>query len=340
MDDRSRDASWQRALRSPRPTSNVKAIRAQPVAGSGSTAAITAGLWRARGGGRSWMRSPESTGGNPGPLLAQGARRARDRFAVGEYKAVQPPRRAAATAFTLASAARWRASRSRLEHSNLSMISAKARRGVPGRPRRARTLADPLLARLRPDVDRVRACGALRGRSSLRVRALLRVPSTASSSRRPRSCAGSSIRVRDGRSRACSSPRTSSTRFSTATWPASTSLAGAAAPDRRVHHHLGRPDGPLPRQGLRAGARDARSSSWTTTRPVGRLGAEPELTEVADRARPVKTVAIVQSCYIPWKGYFDLIGLADEFILYDDRSTRRTTGEQRTGSRLRRAPSG
>jgi hypothetical protein len=33
----------------------------------------------------------------------------------------------------------------------------------------------------------------------------------------------------------------------------------------------------------------------------------------------VKTVAIVQSCYIPWKGYFDLIGLADEFVLYDDR---------------------
>ena len=33
----------------------------------------------------------------------------------------------------------------------------------------------------------------------------------------------------------------------------------------------------------------------------------------------MKTVAIVQSCYIPWKGYFDLIGLADEFIVYDDR---------------------
>jgi hypothetical protein len=31
-----------------------------------------------------------------------------------------------------------------------------------------------------------------------------------------------------------------------------------------------------------------------------------------------KTVAIVQSNYIPWKGYFDLIGLSDEFILYDD----------------------
>jgi hypothetical protein len=39
---------------------------------------------------------------------------------------------------------------------------------------------------------------------------------------------------------------------------------------------------------------------------------------------PAKRVAIVQSCYIPWKGYFDLINLVDEFILYDDRQyTRR-----------------
>jgi hypothetical protein len=38
----------------------------------------------------------------------------------------------------------------------------------------------------------------------------------------------------------------------------------------------------------------------------------------------VKRVAIVQSNYIPWKGYFDLINLVDEFILYDDRQyTRR-----------------
>jgi hypothetical protein len=37
-----------------------------------------------------------------------------------------------------------------------------------------------------------------------------------------------------------------------------------------------------------------------------------------------KRVAIVQSCYIPWKGYFDLVNLVDEFILYDDRQyTRR-----------------
>ena len=31
-----------------------------------------------------------------------------------------------------------------------------------------------------------------------------------------------------------------------------------------------------------------------------------------------KSVAIVQSSYIPWKGYFDLINMVDEFILFDD----------------------
>jgi hypothetical protein len=33
----------------------------------------------------------------------------------------------------------------------------------------------------------------------------------------------------------------------------------------------------------------------------------------------MKTVVIVQSNYIPWKGYFDLMYEADEFILFDDR---------------------
>jgi hypothetical protein len=31
----------------------------------------------------------------------------------------------------------------------------------------------------------------------------------------------------------------------------------------------------------------------------------------------VKTVSIIQSNYIPWKGYFDIIGLSDEFIILD-----------------------
>ncbi len=38
----------------------------------------------------------------------------------------------------------------------------------------------------------------------------------------------------------------------------------------------------------------------------------------------VKRVAVVQSNYIPWKGYFDLIAAVDEFILFDDvQYTRR-----------------
>jgi len=38
----------------------------------------------------------------------------------------------------------------------------------------------------------------------------------------------------------------------------------------------------------------------------------------------MKRAAIVQSNYIPWKGYFDLINMVDEFILYDDvQYTRR-----------------
>jgi hypothetical protein len=37
-----------------------------------------------------------------------------------------------------------------------------------------------------------------------------------------------------------------------------------------------------------------------------------------------KKIAITQSNYIPWRGYFDMIGAVDEFILYDDMQyTRR-----------------
>lgn len=38
----------------------------------------------------------------------------------------------------------------------------------------------------------------------------------------------------------------------------------------------------------------------------------------------MKRIAIVQSNYIPWKGYFDMLAAVDEFILYDDMQyTRR-----------------
>lgn len=43
-----------------------------------------------------------------------------------------------------------------------------------------------------------------------------------------------------------------------------------------------------------------------------------------EREPSMKKVAILQSNYIPWKGYFDLIAAVDEFILYDDMQyTRR-----------------
>ena len=41
-------------------------------------------------------------------------------------------------------------------------------------------------------------------------------------------------------------------------------------------------------------------------------------------AKKGKRIAILQSNYIPWKGYFDLIAAVDEFILFDDvQYTRR-----------------
>jgi hypothetical protein len=41
-------------------------------------------------------------------------------------------------------------------------------------------------------------------------------------------------------------------------------------------------------------------------------------------AKAMKRVAILQSNYIPWKGYFDLIASVDEFIIYDEMQyTRR-----------------
>jgi hypothetical protein len=37
-----------------------------------------------------------------------------------------------------------------------------------------------------------------------------------------------------------------------------------------------------------------------------------------------KTIAILQSNYLPWKGYFDLMAAVDEFVIYDDvQYTRR-----------------
>ena len=42
------------------------------------------------------------------------------------------------------------------------------------------------------------------------------------------------------------------------------------------------------------------------------------------KKKTMKKIAILQSNYLPWKGYFDLIDYVDEFIIYDDvQYTRR-----------------
>jgi len=51
----------------------------------------------------------------------------------------------------------------------------------------------------------------------------------------------------------------------------------------------------------------------------------------------MKRVAILQSNYIPWKGYFDMIALVDEFILYDDMQY--TKNDWRNRNKLK-TPSG
>jgi hypothetical protein len=49
----------------------------------------------------------------------------------------------------------------------------------------------------------------------------------------------------------------------------------------------------------------------------------------------VKTVAMVQSSYIPWKGYFDQINMADVFVFYDD--VQFTKEDWRTRNRIKTA---
>jgi WbqC-like protein family len=52
----------------------------------------------------------------------------------------------------------------------------------------------------------------------------------------------------------------------------------------------------------------------------------------------MKTVVILQSNYIPWKGYFDLMHEADEFILYDDRQYTRQDWRNRNQVKTENGP--
>ena len=51
-----------------------------------------------------------------------------------------------------------------------------------------------------------------------------------------------------------------------------------------------------------------------------------------------KTLAVIQSSYIPWKGYFDIINLADEFILLDDVQFSKGTWRNRNRIKTAQGP--
>lgn len=48
-----------------------------------------------------------------------------------------------------------------------------------------------------------------------------------------------------------------------------------------------------------------------------------------------KKIAVLQSNYIPWKGYFDIMGLVDEFIIYDE--VQYTKNDWRNRNRIKTA---
>jgi len=51
-----------------------------------------------------------------------------------------------------------------------------------------------------------------------------------------------------------------------------------------------------------------------------------------------KRIAIVQSNYIPWRGYFDLISQVDEFILFDDAQYTKRDWRNRNQIKTRNGP--
>jgi hypothetical protein len=51
-----------------------------------------------------------------------------------------------------------------------------------------------------------------------------------------------------------------------------------------------------------------------------------------------RKVAVVQSNYIPWKGYFDPIHIVDEFVLFDDVQYTRRDWRNRNRIKTPRGP--
>lgn len=69
-----------------------------------------------------------------------------------------------------------------------------------------------------------------------------------------------------------------------------------------------------------------------TVHPGG-VPSKPNSTPQDARSSARKTVGILQSNYLPWKGYFDLIERVDEFIFHDD--LQYTKGDWRNRNRVK-----
>lgn len=71
--------------------------------------------------------------------------------------------------------------------------------------------------------------------------------------------------------------------------------------------------------GGRASLPRPRASAYARTTSSPSSSPSSDRAALTSKSGPLRKVAIVQSSYIPWKGYFDLIATVDEFILFDDR---------------------
>lgn len=63
------------------------------------------------------------------------------------------------------------------------------------------------------------------------------------------------------------------------------------------------------------------------------VGNREAVRSMSEGGKSSRRVAISQSNYIPWRGYFDLIASVDEFVFYDD--VQYTTGDWRNRNRIK-----
>jgi WbqC-like protein family len=75
--------------------------------------------------------------------------------------------------------------------------------------------------------------------------------------------------------------------------------------------------------------------SRATRDPAQLLEHRPAASGAVDEGRRTggKRVAVIQSNYVPWKGYFDIVNLVDEFVIYD--SVQYTRRDWRNRNRIK-----